>query len=258
VRDAYWLQAYWELSQRSVERARAAMAEQWHTARPVLRLFEVDRSATGGTVDRPVRDIDIHGGVQHWYVDVKDPPQDYRVAVGYLASDGKFYPLVRSNSVTTPRPDGRRMVDHNWADVVDDCDKIFAMSGGYRDEAGGDLKELFEERLQRPIGSPMVTRYGNGAERVLDRPRDFLFKLDAEMIVFGATRPDAYVTLAGEPLRLRPDGTFTARVPLLNRRQVLPVVSSSANGMEQHTIVLAVERNTKTMEPVFRDATTCT
>jgi hypothetical protein len=35
-----------------------------------------------------------------------------------------------------------------------------------------------------------------------------------------------------------------------NRRQVLPVVAHSADGVEQRTIVLAVERNTKTMEPV--------
>ena len=40
----------------------------------------------------------------------------------------------------------------------------------------------------------------------------------------GSTDPDAYVTLRGEPLTLRPDGTFTIRMQLANRRQVIPVV----------------------------------
>ena len=38
-----------------------------------------------------------------------------------------------------------------------------------------------------------------------------------------------------------------------DRRQVLPVVASSSDGVEQQTIVLAVERNTKTMEPIIRE-----
>ena len=69
------------------------------------------------------------------------------------------------------------------------------------------------------------------------------------MIIFGSTKPDAHVTLAGEPVKLRPDGTFTVRVSMPDRRQVLPVVASSSDGVEQRTIVLAVERNTKQMEP---------
>jgi len=60
--------------------------------------------------------------------------------------------------------------------------------------------------------------------------------------------------LRGEPVRLEPDGTFTMRFELPDRRQVLPVVASSGDGVEQRTIVLAVERNTKVMEPVIRES----
>jgi hypothetical protein len=67
------------------------------------------------------------------------------------------------------------------------------------------------------------------------------------------TDPDAHVTLRGEPVRLQPDGSFAMRFTLPDRRQVLPVVASSGDGAEQRTIVLAVERNTKVMEPVIRD-----
>ena len=43
------------------------------------------------------------------------------------------------------------------------------------------------------------------------------------------------------------------RFALPDRRQVVPVVASSGDGVEQRTVVLAVERNTKVMEPVLRE-----
>ncbi len=73
------------------------------------------------------------------------------------------------------------------------------------------------------------------------------------MVVYGVTSPDAHVTLKGEPVRLQPDGTFSVRFTLPERRQVFPVVCSTRDGVEQRTIVLAVERNTKVMEPVLRE-----
>jgi uncharacterized protein len=113
---------------------------------------------------------------------------------------------------------------------------------------------MFEERLQRPMGSPTGTRFGVGAERMLNRQRQFEFEVDAEMVVFGRTKPDGRVTLAGEPVKLREDGGFAVRLSLPDRRQVLPIVASSADGVEQRTIVLAVERNTKVMEPVIHES----
>ena len=127
------------------------------------------------------------------------------------------------------------------------------MSGGYESHAAGELQELFEERLRRPMGSPMVTQYGAGIESMLPRKRGFRFQVDAELLVFGSTEPDAHVTLQGEPVKLRADGTFTMRFSLPNCRQVIPAVATSHDGFEQRTVVLAVERNTKTMEPLLRD-----
>lgn len=254
VRDAYWLHACWEITRHSVERVKAAMAEMWHTATPVIRLIEVEKGTTTSAVERVVREIEIHGGVNNWYIDVHDPPKSYRVDIGYISTTGKFFSLTRSNSVTTPPPGSSDAVDENWLHVAKDYEKVYALSGGYsEDHANGDLQELFEERLRRPMGSPLVTRYGVGAERAVHRSGDFDFDVDAELIVFGRTQPDAYVTISGKPVKLRPDGTFTVRQSMPDRRQVLPVVAGSSNGVEQRTIVLAIERNTKVMEPILRE-----
>ena len=254
VRDPFWLHVFWELTRRSVERARASMAQQWHAARPTLRLYEIQSGPATHTSATVIREIEIHSGVTNWYVDLQNPPGTYRVDIGYTATDGSFYALSHSNLVTTPAPGSSDTLDEHWSDVAADCEQIYAQSGGY-DQAGKgvELQEVFEERLRRPMGSPMITRYGAGAQGLCNKRQEFNAEVNCELIVYGMTDPDAYVTLAGEPVKLRPDGSFTVRMSLPEKRQVIPVVADSSDGLEQRTTVLAVERNTKIMEPVTRD-----
>ena len=206
--------------------------------------------------EQVLRDIEIHGGVNNWYIDVKDPPHTYRLEVGYLATSKRFYSLARSNVVTTPSAGSGDAVDSHWTEVALDCDKIYAMSGGFAvDTASTELQELFEERMRRPMGSSAINRYGVGVAGLLGREGDFEFAIDAEVLIYGVTHPDAQLVLQGEPVRLRPDGSFTVRCAMPNRRQVIPMVASSRDGAQQRTIVLAVERNTKIMEPQSREST---
>jgi hypothetical protein len=254
VRDPFWLQANWELSRQSVERARAAMGQDWHTAQPVLRLLEVCGGEGTSSVERLIRDIPIHGGVNNWYVDVKDPPKGFRLDIGYLAARGRFFSLARSNVVNTPRAGTSDALDNNWNDVAANFDKIYAMNGGSSENgADSDLEELFEERLRRPLNSSTLTQFVAQVNGYRKHP-SFNFEIDAELIVFGTTEPDAQVTLHGEPIEVRSDGSFTVRYSLPNCRQVIPAVARSGDGLEQRTIVLAVERNTKSMEPVLRES----
>src|SRR5262245_27222883 len=256
VRDSYWLQAIWTVTRQSVKRAEAALAEHWHTAGPVLRLMEVDGGHTTSTAERLVREIEVHGGVTNWYLELNNPPHSYRVELGYKAANGRFFSLCRSNIVHTPAPDSGDVIDGNWTDVAANYERVYALSGGYNDDnnQSGELQELFEERLRRPMGNANSSQFGSGAERVLNRHRDLEFRVDAEMILYGRTKPDAKVTLGGEPIKLRPDGSFTVRQPMPDKRQVLPVVASTPDGVEQRTIVIAVERNTKVLEPMVRES----
>jgi len=255
VRDPYWLHAFWELPTSSVERAKAALAENWHGSRPVLRLLQVTGLSEATRTELVVREIDIHGGVNNWYIDVQDPPASFRVEIGYSTGSGRFYGLARSNCVSTPKSGSPDMIDGNWEDVVKNSDKIYAMSGGYSssDSGGAELQELLEERLRRPIGSPMVTRFGQGAEAVLGRNEDLMFSVDVEVVVFGVASSGSYVTMSGEPVKLGPGGSFAARMSMPNRRQVIPLVASTRDGVEEQTIILALERNTKFLEPKIRE-----
>ncbi|MGA2065176.1 MAG: DUF4912 domain-containing protein [Thermoguttaceae bacterium] len=249
VRDPFWLHAYWELSRRSIERAQAAMGQHWHAAGPILRVHQLSRN--GSASRQAVRDIAIHGGVNTWYIDVQDPPRSYQLELGYAAPGGRFFCLARSNVVSTPAVDTGNVFDRNWAEVAKDCDRIYAMTAGSTEQEGnGDLKEVLEERLHRPMGDPAASLLGPGAAG----PKQQLpFCIDTELIVHGVTHPGARVTLRGEPVRLRPDGSFAVRFNLPDRRHVLPLVASSGDGAQQRTIVLAVDRNTKIMEPILRE-----
>jgi hypothetical protein len=219
----------------------------------VLRLLEVCGGEGTSSVERLVRDIPIHGGVSNWYVDVKDPPKSFRLDIGYLSASRRFFSLARSNVVSTPRAGTSDALDNNWNDVAANFEKIYAMNGGSSGNgADSDLEELFEERLRRPLNSSTLTDFAVKVNGHRKHP-DFNFEIDAELIVFGTTEPDAQVTLHGEPIEVRPDGSFTVRYNLPNCRQVIPAVARSGDGLEQRTIVLAVERNTKSMEPVVRE-----
>jgi uncharacterized protein len=258
VRDPFWLHCYWELTHNAVQRAEAALGQEWHTSKPILRLLDVTSSETSNSSETVVRDIEIHGGCNNWYIDVNNPPRSFRVDIGYLARSGRFYVVARSNTVTTPRAGISDVIDENWADIdLNKAERIYAMSSGF-DPSGTsslELKELFEERFRRPLGSPSITSFGGGSGHLMGvgKSRKFWFRLDAELIVHGATEPNARVTLQGEPVKLRSDGTFTMRFSLPDSRQIIPAVATSADGVEERTIVLAVERNTKHLEPLIND-----
>jgi hypothetical protein len=258
VRDPYWLHAYWELTHQSVQRAEAALGQDWHGAKPILRLLDVSAHDTTSTAESVVKDIEIHGGCNSWYIEVCQPPRSYRIDVGYLSRRGQFYVLTRSNTVTTPKAGSSENLDENWSDFdPKQAERIFAMSSGFDPTAGGnlELKALFEERLRRPMGSPAMTSFGTGATSG-GKDRKFFFEINAELIVYGRTESTARVTLQGEPVKLRPDGTFTMRYNLPDSRQIIPAVAQSADGVEERTIVLAVERNTKQLEPMIHDQMT--
>jgi len=254
VRDCYWLQADWEITRAAVDRVRVAMSEKWHGAIPVLRVMSV-ADASANRAEQVVRDIPIHGGVTSWYIDVEEPPSRFRVVIGYVSESEKFFPICRSNVIETPRPGAANRIDEHWRDIAEDYERIYSLSGGLDSNGADDLKEVFEDRLKRSMPNRNDgTNAGSDTDAALDRHRALPFEVDAELIIYGSTIPGATVMLGGEPVKLRPDGSFTIRLALPDKRQVFPVVAQSRDGMRQRTTVVAVERNTKVMEPVDRDS----
>ena len=50
----------------------------------MLRLHELSRNGTTSALREDRAHIEIHGGVNNWYIDVQNPPKSYQVEIGYL------------------------------------------------------------------------------------------------------------------------------------------------------------------------------
>lgn len=241
--DPFWLHAFWELSVQSVQRAEAALGQDWPGSKPIIRLFDVTSTDTTSTSEAPLRDIVVHGGCSHWYIDVAQPPRSYRADIGYLARSGRFFVLARSNVISPPKAGASEALEEN-------VNSSESRSTTLQDEDPmSQARELLDEQFRRPMKD---TPFGSGAV-LPGKLKKFFFDIDAELIVYGKTDPTASVTLQNEQVKLRPDGTFTMRFSLPDSRQIIPAVATSSDGMEEQTIVLAVERNTKRLDPMIHD-----
>ena len=74
--------------------------------------------------------------------------------------------------------------------------------------------------------------------------RTFFMHLNAEVIFHGGTHPDAKMTVSGEEIMIRPDGTFRYHYVLPDGEFEIPVVATSPDGAETRHGVLRFERST--------------
>lgn len=85
------------------------------------------------------------------------------------------------------------------------------------------------------------------------RPRQFWLVADAELIVYGATEPDATVTIGGRPIKLNPDGTFRFQMSFQDGLIDYPIMAVAADGEQTRSIHMKFtretpERNTNTKD----------
>ena len=252
VRDSFWMQAYWEVTKATIQRVKVALGPNWHKSRPVLRLLKIKSRGNTNSFEELAQEIPIHGGASNWFINVKDSPSTYRVAIGYLLSgEGdteRFHLISKSNEVLTPSTNAE--TDESWADITNDVEKYYSLSGGYEPNiVSHQLRSVLEEKSGQALHTtafqniPSLTRFS----------RSLNFDVDAHIVVHGTTDPFANVTIAGVPVEIETDGSFAVRMELPNKRQVLPVIASSRDGTQRQTTVLAIERNTKVLEAVNRD-----
>jgi hypothetical protein len=121
-----------------------------------------------------------------------------------------------------------------------------------------EITELIRRRLTPNVTSPVTafglagpTRpaspasptspFGGGPEK----SKDFWFNVNAELIIYGATEPDAKVTLGGQKIQLRSDGTFSFRFALPDGKYDLPAVAISADGTDGRAAELKFCRETQ-------------
>jgi uncharacterized protein len=76
------------------------------------------------------------------------------------------------------------------------------------------------------------------------RPRQFWLVADAELIVYGATEPDATVTIGGRPIKLNPDGTFRFQMSFQDGLIDYPIMAVAIDGEQTREVHMKFERET--------------
>ncbi len=227
--DANWFRVCWRISRSSVEKARAALAHDWYRAEPVIRLIDLASEEAEGTREVVVREEKIDSLTTHWFFHVPARERIFRVDIGYVTPEGRFILLLRTNTVRTPR---------------------LSTTLQRGDEASADLRSRPTTQVAEGPGqmAPLERRILIEARR-RSGTMPLWLHVDAEVVIRGATHPDARVEIQGEPVEVSEEGTFFLRFPLPEGRQVIPVGAISPDGYEERTVVLALERNTRELSP---------
>ena len=76
------------------------------------------------------------------------------------------------------------------------------------------------------------------------KPRKFWLVADAELIVYGATEPDATVTIDGKSIKLNADGTFRFQMSFQDGVLRYPIVAIAKDGEQTRSIHMDFERKT--------------
>ena len=108
-----------------------------------------------------------------------------------------------------------------------------ASTAGFLDRRGA-IQPAFLDGARCPV----FPARSAGAER----RRGFWFNVNAELIIYGATEPDAKVTIGDRQIKLRPDGTFSFRFALPDGEYPLPAAAHSADGEETREAQLEFSR----------------
>jgi hypothetical protein len=121
-----------------------------------------------------------------------------------------------------------------------------------------EITELIRRKLVAGVSSEAAARFSLAAEQRgtavtsisspcggAERGKGFWFNVNVELIVYGATEPDAKVTIGGRPITLRPDGSFSFRFALPDGAHELPVVAVSTDQTDARAAQLKFNRQTQ-------------
>ncbi|MCX5686016.1 MAG: DUF4912 domain-containing protein [Candidatus Omnitrophica bacterium] len=245
TRDPWWIFSYWEIRRdKEDETVRKIESAGERVEKSVLRIYDVTDVNFNGKNAHTYFDIDLKGLANNWYINVNMPDRAWIVDIGIVSNKGNFYMLARSNVVKTPRFGMSDVLDAEWMMPEDEYWKMFGLSGGFGVGKGSlEVREALKKRLEEQITSGGISSAASFYRK--PQERKFWLVVNTELIVYGATEPDAKLTVQGKEINLRPDGTFTLRFALPDGKQVIPVEATSSDGVDKRRITPIVTRKTE-------------
>ncbi|QVL51762.1 MAG: DUF4912 domain-containing protein [Cyanobium sp. M30B3] len=267
-RDPQWASVLWHLGGADSQRARAAGAQQL-----CLRLADVTGLSDGASHPHTLQEVVVDDGATAWYLPVPLSDRDYRVELGYRLAGSGWLSLAFSAVARVPADTPASGFNAGFAPFSIDPVPAHQAEMPVPVRSGGVDHERFYQ--QAMAASPRRLRVGseafhdhtqgledNGGQPTqasgagvwasgrsasgsgLARARSFWLVADAELIVYGATEPSATLTIGDRQVPLQADGTFHLHVPFADGDQAYPVRAVAADGEQERSIRLEVQRQT--------------
>ena len=154
-------------------------------------------------------------------------------------------------------PDPRQVAPDRWTAAQDKALAELVTMDRVRRVWVGSLEITELIRRQLVLSSQAVSQFSipsswSGAVSSFSSPlggwerrKGFWFNVNAELIIYGATEPDAEVKIGDRVIKLRSDGTFSFRFSLPDGKYHLPAVATSADGTDSRTAALSFSRFTE-------------
>ncbi len=264
-RDPEWAYVFWEISDVDREKAQSLGANKL-----CLRLFDVTGSAEGNVNQGTLREIAVDSYSTEWYLPIPVADRDYKVELGYrygfnwmslafsTASHvpssqpseqilDKFVPF----NLDSPSENINAIIDSQDKDISGLHERLYHAATDYSKRTRVGSEEFMERNISSSnsdnlndsgagIWSSGINESGIG----INKSRNFWLVADAELIVYGATDPDASLTIGGENVPLASDGTFRLQVPFRDGSQNYEIKAIDVSKEQERSITMKFERRT--------------
>jgi len=256
-RDPRWMFIYWDITEEKKKNIRKEHGEDvFSRSNSVVRVHDVTGVADfNGSNSSRHSDVPITLEARNWYIQAQESGRSYCCEIGIILPDGRFILLARTNTVGLPPGRVSDAVDEKWMSVSEDFEKLLELSGiQYIGRGSGEIAKSLAQRWEMlgaifsRAASWGITSLPSG--RRPEQKRGFWLIADCEIVLYGATEPDAQVTVAGYPIKLNADGTFSMRFALPDGHLDLPVQAQSKDATQSRQITITVQRQTaKNVQP---------
>lgn len=255
-RDSVWIYIYWEIAHNEVNKLAEKYGNDFNPSRLSVRVYDVTDIDFNGENANRYFDVSVNHNASSWYINVGEFNRSWCVDIGYVLQNGEFITVSRSNAMAMPRHGVSDITDEQWALLQIEFEKLLKISGaGHIGQSSYDLVKLMRERWEEltklptsgVLGGASSSFKSGGAYKPNESPKEksFWLKADTEIIVYGATEPDATLTVQGKNVPLAADGSFTLRFYLPDGEQNYPIEAVSSCGTMSKKITFNVKKETR-------------
>jgi hypothetical protein len=262
-RDPQWLYCYWDVTNEHKQAAR--MRGGLYLC---LRLHDVTDVIFDGANAHAMWEQEVHELARNWYLHVPSPGRRYCLEIGYRGAEGQWLPLARSNTVPAPVDRPAERVQDEFVTIP--LDRPLAAAGAAPAAAATGVAGLHDLLLPAGGAAGLAAATSAGLQGAWSgawsgaagawsaawsgvaspqpgpaKARYFWLRADAELIVYGATEPDAALTCGGAKVELAPDGTFYFRLHFPDGVHDFPIEATAADKEQKRSIRLTFHRRTE-------------